>query len=436
MPTLTATLVNPTGPVRLDIDCTDIGAPFVYVTRVNNATGGATPVRTHGTTGSNGDGNAYQGIQAGFKGVMYDTEFPRDTTFHYAMQAPGWQLLANPTGEATAEPWSTSTGAVSYGSNITALPPGQSAVVLHPDGVSATVSATSEFVLATPTAYYDFIGTVTGPFPFTYRPVFSWYDSSQTLINNTTMPNTAVGAGVPSSFGYSVAAPANTRYVRVNLQVTGTPGVVFLTYWYNMALISEADNTAVSANLSVASPTGSAATWWLRDPLRPMNDVQITLAFDDNGCVAGSGVLFVGLTNRSYPTNSTRFNIAGQPQTQTVSRVRGALQGTLTLVTRTLADEAALLALLAPGSPLLFQSPPAYNLPDMYLSIDAEGVGLLSPDQTFPLRAFNLPFAAELAPGGPAQGVLNTRWADLCDWTWLSANTAGKTWLNVMDGGL
>jgi len=188
--------------------------------------------------------------------------------------------------------------------------------------------------------------------------------------------------------------------------------------------------------INVGNPTGSSATWWLRDPLRPANDLPLTLTFDDNNCAVTSGIVFVGITSRQLPSNSSRFNIAGQPQTQTISRVRGALQGTLTLVSRTNADEAALLALLAPGTPLLFQSPAAWNMPDMYLSIDTEGVTPLSPDQSFPWRAFQLPFAAELAPGGPALGVPGARWSDVCDWTWASANAGGKTWLNAMDGGM
>lgn len=435
MPSITATLVSSNSMVKIDIDTTDEGSPYVYVARVNEVTGVATPIRTHGTTGSNGDGLVYQSVSAGFKGTMYDTEFPRDVNFHYTLAAPAWELLLNTSFATTYEPWSTTTGSLSWGSNITALPTGVEALVVHPDGVSPTVAAKSELALATPGGVYVTSMTVLTSANCTLRPVITFYDVNQSLLVNNTMPNTSALAGVPVVLGYSATAPANTRFVQLNLQMVGTPPQTTLTYWYGLSLMNWPDGnaTAVSATLNAASVAGQ---WRLRDPLRPVNDITMGLTMDQNLCNAGSAVVIAGINSRTYPSNNTRFNIAGSPYTQTVSRVRGALQGTLTLVTRTAADEAILLNLLSPGTPLLLQSPTAYNMPDMYLSIDSSGVAPASPDQSYSIRVFQLPFAAELAPGGPGQGVLNTRWADLCDWTWATANAGAKTWLNVMQGGL
>lgn len=433
MPSITATLDNPNARVRLDIDCSDIGAPYVYVTRINDATGAVTPVRIHGTAGSLG-GLAHQSISAGFAGVVYDTEVPYDTAVHYALTAPSWQLLANVAFTATTEPWVATGCTLAYGANPAALPIGVAGLTMQPDGVTANPGAQSELVLAAPGATYTLTGAILGPQAVPTRVLVSWYDASQVLLSTTTLATMTLTLGQPTVYTYTVVAPASTRYARVTYQITGTPAATVAVYWYGTAFSNwpGAAATATSGSVTVTNQS----VWRLRDPLRPANDLTITESIVSNLCTPGGGICYVSLVDRGYANNSSRFNIAGQRQPQTVSRVRQSMAGTLTLLTRTAADEAALNALLAPGSPLLLQSPPAYGLPDMYLSIDAVGADPISPDQTLTLRAFRLPFVAELAPGGPPLGVPGATWADTCDWTWASASAGSKTWLNLMDGGL
>ncbi len=119
-----------------------------------------------------------------------------------------------------------------------------------------------------------------------------------------------------------------------------------------------------------------------------------------------------------------------------VSKVRSSVASTLTLVSRTFADRDRLNALLTPGSPLLFQVPEQYGVPDQYMSIAATAVGRVLPDHQFPIRVFSLPYAAVSAPGGPMQGTIGARWSDTCNRyaNWAAVYSAGLTWIQVLDG--
>lgn len=441
MSSITATADPTRARVRLDLDFSDIGAPYVYVYRVNEATGEQTAVRTHGNTTSL-DGLAYQDIRAGFKGVLFDTECPRDTNVHYVATTPaGWELLANPLTLTHNEPWTAENGAhVEVGDFLpeTTVTYNGIGMVLKGDGATASPSAVSEYVLAQPgqtlVAYAEGVDFSSIALEVGLR----WYDASLTLLSSAsiqrTPPDDFIALPLPPQ-----VAPANTAFVRMYLRIVGTPATNILSWWSTATLTTANEATVQSATVNLAS----GGVWWLRDPLRPGNDIKITECFAavpyGSGavlCVPDQGVMFVGITQRTRPNNSSRFNVTGQPETITVSRPRGALQGTLTLVTRTNADEAALDALLAPGTPLLLQSPPEYNMPDLYLSIDQAGGNVLAPDQRIPLRAYQLPFAAELAPGGPASGVTDSRWEDQCNLTWAAAKSAGDTWLQLIQGVL
>lgn len=444
MSSITATLDAQNRWVRLVFSFATEAAIGAYITRVNETTGETVQVRTHGTTLNPGDGLSYQSIP-GWGGTVYDTEAPRGVPIHYVAATRLWQLLANPLTGSSLDPWTKGNNAYAVlgpidRSSIGWYWAGNTLILGSFDGTTANPEVVSELVSVQPGQVLNASAQArTGSSGTTAEVGIRWYTSALGLISTSTgtavLPSRA-SAGIPVTTG-AQTAPATAAYARMYLRWQSTHALSIFSYWQNATLSTTANTGSVSSTFTI--PSGTPNVWWLRDPLRPGNDVQISDCFPSVGnggleCVPDQGVMFVGITGRQQPANASRFPVINQAQTVTVGRVRAALQGTLTLVTRTNADEAALTALLAPGTPLLFQSPPEYNLPDLYLSIDTAQLNPTSPDQRFPLRAYQLPFVAELAPGGPALGTIGTRWMDLCATTWAAANAGGKTWQNIMAG--
>ncbi|HWO66860.1 MAG TPA: hypothetical protein VNO31_43190, partial [Umezawaea sp.] len=105
MPTLTATADNAKSQVRLDLDFSDIDAPYALVQRVDPITGATTTVRGHGGSVT-ALGIAYAPMYAGYKAVLYDTEMPLDSSFYYTATAPVATLNVNTTfADGFTDPW-------------------------------------------------------------------------------------------------------------------------------------------------------------------------------------------------------------------------------------------------------------------------------------------------------------------------------------------
>jgi hypothetical protein len=165
--------------------------------------------------------------------------------------------------------------------------------------------------------------------------------------------------------------------------------------------------------------------------------VRVDFTFDPNPlCVPAEGIFWQSLDVEQQGANAATFNINNQANPVVVSKTRSSVTSTLTLVSRTFPDRDRLIALLEPGSPLLFQAPDEYALPDRYLSIGADTISRVLPDHRIPLRVFSLPHAVVSSPGGPMQGTVGARWADTCTRyaTWTLVTAAGLTWTQVLDG--
>jgi hypothetical protein len=197
--------------------------------------------------------------------------------------------------------------------------------------------------------------------------------------------------------------------------------------------LTNAVGTATSGGVSVPS----LGACQLKDPLRPGSNVRVDFAFDPNPlCTPSEGVFFQSMDAESQSPNAAVFNVNNQAAPLAVSKVRSSITSTLTLVSRTFADRDRLDALLAPGSPVLFQVPAEYGITDRYLSVGAETKSRVLPDHRFPIRVFSLPFSAVSAPGGSMQGTVGARWSDTCNRfaSWSAVNGAGLTWIQVLDG--
>lgn len=177
----------------------------------------------------------------------------------------------------------------------------------------------------------------------------------------------------------------------------------------------------------------------LKDPVRPCNDLYVGLCFEqvpEPGCLPGSGVFFATMDIENYDSNTLLLNPTNASRPIAVNRARRDRASTLVLVTRTFADRDNLLRINAPGSPLLFQGPPNYGIPDTYMSVGEISVERGKADHRYPVRINQLPFLTVDRPAGPSQGVCGSRVDDLCDLypTIDALEAAGLSWDDLLRG--
>jgi len=428
VPTITATPDTTKSQVRLDLDFSDVDSPYALVSRVDPITGAATQVRGHGTSVTVGS-VAYAPMQAGYKAVLYDTEVPLDSAFYYTATAPVATLNANSTfSGGYTDPWYVTDPAITM--RITANTSGQNFLSFYTAGATATPTIRAEDVPATPGATLTASATVSASASVGVTVGFVYRDSSGAILSTVSSTVTVLASTVISASG---AAPANTVSAQLFVQMSGTPASGLTVNVASIVLATSAATSATSGGVTVPS----AGACRLKDPLRPGNNVRVDFFFDPNPlCIPSEGIFWQSLDVEQKAANAAVFNVNNQVNPLVVSKVRSAPTSTLTLVSRTFADKSRLDALLAPGSPLLFQVPDEYGVPDQYLSIGTSSVSRVLPDHRIPIRVASLPHSVVSAPGGPMQGTVGARWSDTCNRyaTWGAVNTAGLTWIQVLDG--
>lgn len=427
MSTLTATADSARAQVRLDLDFSDVDAPYAYVARVDPTTGATTAVRGHGSS-TTINGVAYVPMQAGYKAVLYDTEAPLDSAFYYTASAPAVTLNANPTfSGGYVDPWFVTDPAITM--RITTSVTGTNFLSFFTGGATLNPAIRAEEIPATPGATFTATVSVSANVSQAIMIGLTFYDASGNAITSINSVATVLAA---TTLTASLAAPANTVSVQPFVRMNGTPA---------STVIASVGSFVVTNTASVATSNGvsipSLGACRLKDPLRPGNSVRVDFAFDPNPlCTPTEGIFWQSLDTEQQAANAATFNINNQANPAVISKVRSSVTSTLTVVSRTFADRDRLDALLAPGSPVLFQVPDEYGLPDRYVSVGAVSKARVLPDHRFPIRVFSLPHSTVSAPGGPMQGTVGARWSDTCNRyaSWSAVSGAGLTWVQILDG--
>lgn len=428
MPTITATADNLKSQIRLDVDFTDTDAPYVLVNRVDPLTGATTPVRGHGGSVTAG-GIAYAPMYAGYKAVLYDTEAPLDASFYYTAAAPIGTLNVNTdfSGGYT-DPWYVTDPAIVM--RITADTSGKNYLSFYTAGATATPTIRAEDIPVTPGAAVTATLVVSTSATNGVAVGLTFRDSTGAVLSSPTTSGTVLGS---TTLVVSSTVPANSVTVQPFIQMTGTPGSGVTANVASLVVTNFSANSATSAAVLLSS----LGACQFKDPLAPGNNVRVDFAWDPNPlCTPSEGVFWQSLDTEQYAANSAVFNVNNQDVATVVSKKRSAPSSTLTLVSRTFTDRDRLINLLASGSPLLFQAPDEYGLPDRYISVGANSISRVLPDHRIPIRVHSMPHTVCAAPGGPMQGTVGARWQDTCNRyaTWGAVNSAGLTWIQVLDG--
>ncbi len=194
---------------------------------------------------------------------------------------------------------------------------------------------------------------------------------------------------------------------------------------------------AASAATACETVTVSSESVWLKNPLQPCLDVEIGLCSPMvEDCDEDARVSYVGTRGDAYSPNTVLLGPANRQYLIPLSRTRRAPAATLQLLAHDCQARNAVLATNEPGTPLLFQAPADYCIPDRYISVDVLEEVKISIDQREDFRLMNLPYATVQRPEGPADGPCGTRIQDLCDiyTSWAALAAAGFTWTDLMLG--
>lgn len=180
--------------------------------------------------------------------------------------------------------------------------------------------------------------------------------------------------------------------------------------------------------------------FWLKDPVRPCNDRPVPLCAPSApllpSCGGAGAITFVEVGAEIYADNSLRLRPMNRRRPISMTRPRSDVATSLVLETTTFTARDELLELAAPGTPLLFQGPSEYGVPDRYMAVGAVTVERQLPDHRIQFRKATLPYEAVDRPAGASQGICGTRVADICDLypTWDALAAAGFTWDDLIQG--
>lgn len=203
--------------------------------------------------------------------------------------------------------------------------------------------------------------------------------------------------------------------------------------YYRLEDCAESALSVDSAEVMV--PSGGR--FWLKDPLRPYNNVAIVQRGDRNSCLPASGVYFRSMGEESFPGAGAIQRAVNRRNGVAVVRVRHGYSSTLSLATRQFADRDAVRDLLSTGDVLLLQGPASYGIPEVYIHVPGTPAWQrLSNDHKKQWRLVAIPFDEVDRPAGLSYGVAGTRWEDMCDVysSFAAMEAAGISWRDVMAG--
>lgn len=410
------------------VDLDQPTADCAIVTRRNTVTGEVVQLRPY--VFFNGDGALM--LECG-QGVWWDTEPPLNVPLEYCTSAcPGQTVLSgNPGFEAgTTAPW-VATGGVLTSSTAFAHE-GTSSGLLTPTGGVSNPSFAQSFpgVLAgTPLTFSAWVMSPQGWNGVMLRmsllytngitevfetPVEILDDGEWRLLTMTVLPD--LNATATFSF-ITMGAPPNTTLFYVDQIQATIPSTITATACETVTV--ESDSV------------------WLKNPLHPCLDVEIGLCNPMlQDCDEPTRISYAPHSGHSYAPNTVALVPANRRRIIPINRVRRDASGALRLIAHDCAAKDAILAINAPGDPLLFQAPAQYCIPDRYITVGIEGEDYLSVDQREQFRLMVLPYETVDRPQGPADGVCGARIMDLCDIysSWGALMIAGLTWTDLLLG--
>lgn len=432
MPTINTTVFPADAYVLVEVDWTDYpDVLYAGVSRRNTATGEVVNLRPY--TAFDGDGNLL--LSCGL-GLWWDTEPPLNVPLEYCTFAADvlTVITTNPDFEVALAPWTGSGGALvrsnafSHGGTWSAE--------LTPTGVSGTPSAanltdSAPFIVGVPLVLQGWMMSPQG-WGAVRLTAGIGYDDGETESFST--PAEIIDDG-QWTFLRTTLTPTKPGFIgNLFASALATPPASVLFYVDDVG-VYQAQPLGVTACETV---TVTSEAIWLKSPLNPCDDVLLGMCDPamDFDCEEDSRVTYAGMAEDTLDANTVLSEPANRQYPIPTSRIRRKPRSELRLLAHDCDARDAVLQINEPGTPLLFQAPQDYCIPDRYISVGPVTEARFSVDQRDDFRLMLMPYAVVQRPEGPANGICGARIEDLCDiyTSWQSMVLAGLTYYDLLLG--
>jgi carbohydrate binding protein with CBM4/9 domain len=431
VPTLVATAYNTPAYVLLEADWGD-NATVAYagVRRRNTVTGEEVLLRPY--VAYDDSGNLLLSCHLG---LWWDTEPPLNVLLEYCTFAADTPALitTNSDFEVALAPWVDSAAATAVRSNAFAHTGSWSAQLtpVSTNGTLTNNTDTAPFIVGvplnmqawamSPQGYNSVILTM--QIQFDDGELFSFSSDPVTLDDGLWQYITAT---------YTPTKPGYVDFLQ--FQYLGPAPITTIFYIDDIGIYQDQP----VASIECATATVVSDSVWLKSPLYPCSDVEVGLCNPamDFDCEEDSRVSYVGMADDTLNPNTVLSEPANRKYPVPTSRVRRAPTSQLQLLAHDCDARDAVLLANDPGTPLLFQAPADYCIPDRYISVGAETETRISIDQREDFRLMSLPYAVVQRPEGPANGICGARIMDLCDiyTSWTAMVLGGLSYYDLLLG--
>jgi hypothetical protein len=183
--------------------------------------------------------------------------------------------------------------------------------------------------------------------------------------------------------------------------------------------VDQAGRTATTGIVNLGSDEAfGTPTAWITDPARPGASVPVAMS---------------GQPEWTYPAQSVRLDVIGNPRPRAVSATRGSKRGTITFVTLNPASIADVRNVFSTGQVLLLRAPAGYQWGNTYFDAgdvrEAHGFTILRHSA----RRWSVDIAEVDRPVYASQGFSNS-WATATATYGTWGTMSAQTWLTVMQG--
>lgn len=411
------------------VDPTAVSSDCAIVTRRNTVTGETVQLRPY--IFFNGDGALI--LECG-QGLWWDTEPPLNVPLEYCTFACDSfvTVSTNPDFDTTAAGWSTQGGAT-LTQDCTVAKVGTCSGRITPNGTSGLPGIfQSGIVLAEglPVVASTWAMSPQGWNTVILRLIVTYSDLTSERLE-TDYVTLDDGEWRYISLSFTPRLPVTSAIF--SFVIGSIPPNTTL---FNVDDLKVTQATEVTAS-ACETVTVSSESVWLKSPFHPCLDVEIGLCNPMlQDCDEETRVSYAPHSSHSYAPNTVLLGPANRRRPIPISRPRRDASAALRLIAHDCAAKDAILAINAPGDPLLFQAPSEYCIPDRYITVGVEDENYLSVDQREQFRLMVLPYETTDRPEGPADGPCGTRFADLCDIysSWGALALAGLSWTDLLLG--
>jgi hypothetical protein len=410
------------------VDPNEVGPQYAGVTRRNTVTGEIVRLRPY--IAYDDEGNLL--LDCG-SGLWWDTEPPLNVPLEYCIVAAdvATNRVQNGSFEGGTSGWTVAGGALTASTAF--AHDGVQSGLLTPNGtdyspnISQSLSGLDADV---PFVVSAWVLSPQGWNAVLLRLVLGYSDGRSETFET---PVEILDDGEWRQISITGTPDETVTSATLTFYATGTPPASTLFYVDDI-IVSQEEPLATTACETVTVPSESV---WLKSPLSPCSDVEIGIcdpAFDE--CEEDSRVTYVGHDSDEYAPNTMVLAAVNRRRPIPVNRQRRDATSTLHVLAHDCDARDAVLLANEPGTPLLFQAPETYCIPDRYITVGTLTEQHIGVDQRNDFRLMSMPYAVVDRPEGPANGICGARIADLCDiyTSWAAMTMANLTWTDLLLG--